>query len=294
MPTQPTGNDSEWDLRYAELGKRVSMALRELLENKHLYQRVAVDFTGLTEAPTATARERLAELFIAKCKRVIQLPWDCADNTGHYRRVGIDGDALRPTVPHVKLFCEECDRIEAFNSVSAEDMLGRDKERPEHELGGKTIQVFALSYLCQSCKRVPEVMLVRREGAQLSLCGRSPMEHTRVPSAIPKRIARFYRDAVVAYQCGHTLSGLFMLRTLIEQWARGYGVGGTEASAVLDAYVATLPADFKERFSCFRDLYNLLSADLHSATGDEGLFVNVLARIDEHFEARRLFKLAEP
>lgn len=122
----------------------------------------------------------------------------------------------------VRLFCSKCDRREPFNLVVAEDLLARDQDGDSQLYAGTTgtVQVFALSYLCQGCKRVPELFTVRREGPRLTLCGRAPIEHVVVPGQIPKDVKCFYRGAIVAHQSGETLAANFMLRTLIEQFAR--------------------------------------------------------------------------
>jgi hypothetical protein len=189
------------------------------------------------------------------------------------------------TVPDVKLFCTDCDRIEAFNAVSAEDFSGRGQDRSPFTVGGQTVQVFVLSYQCQSCKSVPEVFLVRRHGLRLTNAGRAPIEHVTVPADISKVVKRFFSGAIVAHQSGQTLAGLFLLRTLIEQFARAATASkATNADEVMEAYMATLPPDFKSRFSSMRDLYGELSEDLHSATGSPELFDSARNRITEHFE----------
>jgi hypothetical protein len=55
--------------------------------------------------------------------------------------------------------------------------------------------------------------------------------------------------------------------------------------------MATLPDDFKAHFASFRSLYDNLSDDMHTAKGNADLFESTLAQIEEHFEARRLFRL---
>ena len=96
----------------------------------------------------------------------------------------------------------------------------------------------------------------------------------------------------MAHQSGQTLAGLFLLRTLIEQWVReNTKHTDLEVDNVLDAYMNSLPADFKDRFPSLRDVYSKLSGDLHRATGSIDLFDETLKSIVEHFEARRLFKL---
>jgi hypothetical protein len=156
----------------------------------------------------------------------------------------------------------------------------------------KTVQVFVFSFLCQSCKNIPEVLLVRREGFKLTNSGRSPIEHVDVPPDIPNSMKRFYRGAVVAHQSGQTLAGIFLLRTLIEQWARSKAPPGQLlADAVLDAYMAPLPENFKSQFPSLRKLYEDLSVDIHIAKGDPTLYEETRAEIVRHFEARRIFRL---
>jgi hypothetical protein len=52
-----------------------------------------------------------------------------------------------------------------------------------------------------------------------------------------------------------------------------------------------LPADFKKRFPSLKDLYARLSDDLHRAAGAPDTFDKARQEIEEHFEARRLFKI---
>jgi hypothetical protein len=198
--------------------------------------------------------------------------------------------------PDVKLFCETCRRVEPFNSIFTADFL----ELGAKKVGGfKTkrgvVQIFVFSFLCQGCKIVPEVFIVRREDLKLILCGRAPIEHIEVPNVIPKQIKRFYSGAIVAHQSGQTLAGIFLLRTLIEQWAQSAAANKElPADKIIDLYLSTLPDDFKNRFPSLRTLYSELSFDIHTATGSAELFEKACNQIVEHFEARRLFKLTSP
>ncbi len=192
----------------------------------------------------------------------------------------------------MKLFCVTCGRVEAFNSVSTADVLRRVTHERPYQLPGGTVQNFVLSYLCQSCKSVPEVFLIRRCGVKLTIAGRSPIEHVDLPKVIPKVIQGFVRAAVVAHQSGQTLAGVFLLRTAVEQWSRvAVGDANLQADETLDKYMDMLPPDFNVRFPSLRALYADLSADMHSATGSTDLFDRACSEIVTHFEARRLFKL---
>jgi len=230
-------------------------------------------------------------------QKLIQANWHPLDKADwRESRPGLPVEGVTPPIkfqpPDVKLFCQSCDRIEAFNNISSEDFLRRDQPSRPFAVSGQTIQLFVFSFLCQSCKAIPEVFLVRREGLKLMNSGRSPIEHVGEPLAIHKSVRRFYRDAVVAHQSGQTLAGIFFLRTLIEQWARS-AVAGSDlpADKALDAYMRTLPEDFKARFPSLPSLYAELSADMHAALGDKNLFEKACAAIVKHFKARRLFEL---
>ena len=117
------------------------------------------------------------------------------------------------------------------------------------------------------------------------------MEHVQVPFEIPKEVARFYSGAVVAHQSGQTLAGLFLLRTLCEQWARRFAAADDHADQAINIYMDSLPEDFKGRFPSLRSIYEMLSADIHAATGSDELYVQMLTEIGEHFSARKVFKL---
>jgi hypothetical protein len=195
--------------------------------------------------------------------------------------------------PDVKLYCTKCGRLEAFNAVSTEEFLRRGAgSRDNFSTNQGIVQVFVMSFLCQSCKGVPEVFTIRREGAKLVLCGRAPIEHIEVPTVIPKQVRPLFSGAIVAHQSGQTLAGIFLLRTLIEQWAQSAAPSkGIQADEAIDSYLTTLPEDFKGRFPSLRALYGELSADIHCATGSSELFEKARNQILEHFDARRLYKL---
>jgi hypothetical protein len=163
--------------------------------------------------------------------------------------------------------------------------------RPFVSVKNEVVQVFALSYRCQPCKGPPEVFLVRRHGMKLALAGRAPIEHTAVPGYIPKTVRHFYSGAVVAHQSGQTLAGLFLLRIVIEQFAYASTGVRNRADDALEAYMAALPGDFKNRFTSLKSLYEKLSADIHAAAGSAELFKESAKAIAEHFDARRLFRI---
>ena len=276
----------------------VRQTFKMLLETKHLYQRLTVQFPSLTVFRSIPGHDKILDQGPTNMLRQKVVGQWLLANPGSGTPPSLPGDSLpgdswfsiRP--PDIRLFCDACGRVEAHNLDSATDML----ESVRHVADGNVIfQVFAVSYLCQACKEVPIVFLIRREGPRLTLCGRSPMENVAVPSCIPKAVQRYYAGAIVAHQSGQTLAGLFMQRTLVEQWCKPFGKDGkTEAREVIEAYGETLPPDFTQRFPSLRDIYGRLSDDLHAAAGSSDLFDTVLGEIERHFEARRLYELDAP
>jgi hypothetical protein len=274
------------------LSTRITSAFRELLTSKHLYQSVQLDteVTGIKEIEDAVGNVK-ASLMQGWLSQ-LESNWIADDPARRSDSLPLFSSRLRFCPPDIKTFCKECDGIEAFNLSSAEDLLARggSVNVPLRSRKGATVQVFALSYVCQSCKSIPEVFLVRRDGHRLTLSGRTPIEHVAVPSDIPKVVSRFYSSAVVARQSGQTLAANFFLRTVVEQFSNSKTSAGT-ADESIEQYMDALPKDFRARFPSFRDIYGVLSSDIHSAIGSSEVFDHRLEKVVKHFKARRLFEL---
>jgi hypothetical protein len=282
-----------------EFPNDISKGLKELLETKHLYQSVRLSCEETFQRTKVTSSvtnfiPKAKIVFEQQVKSYIWYPSDASNS----RPPAPNAEPInlpRFTTPDIKTYCQTCGRIEAFNSVSAEDFLGRNWGGP-FQVNGETVQIFIFSFLCQSCKQIPEVFVVRRQGFKLTLSGRSPMEAVQVPQEIPKQVRHFYSGAIVAYQSGQVLSANFMLRTLIEQWIRSFpeAQNHLKADQAVDWYMSQLPKSLTDHFPSIRDMYSKLSVDIHTAKGDAELFESILGQICEHFQARQLFKLSGP
>lgn len=277
--------------------ERAAAALHELLERKHLYQsvRAQLDETFIFECAAQAPTERRS-WFLAVGEMLKDGPWDLSpfgpggSGGNSVGQIG-GGDIRRLQVraPDVKLYCKMpgCRRQEPFNMVGCTDMLGG-----EYSLARPVRQIFGLSCVCQSCKGEPTIFLVRREGLKLTLVGRSSIEHVEVPTVIPRSVEHFYSGAVVAHQSGQTLAGNFMLRTLVEQWVRSFpSTAAMRVEDALDWYYSKLPEAFKQHSPSLREIYEHLSSDIHAAKGDESVFTSEMARIVEHFDGWRFYKL---
>jgi hypothetical protein len=148
-------------------------------------------------------------------------------------------------------------------------------------------------YQCQACKSIPEAFLIRRQESKISLSGRTPMEIVKVKNFLPKKQRKFCANAIVAYNSGQVLAGNFLLRTFIEQYIRDEckDPESRDVDDLFRKYGETLPEDFKQHFPSLQKVYDQLSNDIHGAVGSEAIFIKARADIEEHFDARRIFKL---
>ncbi len=274
------------DLKRAFSGL-VTDSLKALLETRHLYQTIHIGYTEVLSAhlPPEPVPAPYEGIKGQALQLLILTPWRVVDDV---RRLVGDSPTLPDKrlvvrAPDVKLYCTHCESREAFNPAGAHEMAQDVRDNA-------VTQVLALTFLCQSCKRIPEAFLVRREALKLTLAGRAPIERVLVPSDIPKAVRGFYSGAIVAYQSGQALAGVFMLRTVIEQFLRSIAPDPSMAAdALCDWYMGTLSTEFKARFPSLKHLYSRLSEAVHQAKADEALFEEVRERIDLHFSARALY-----
>jgi hypothetical protein len=275
---------------------KIAAMLKLLLQEKHLYQSVVLDFEPDFQNLSGGLPSHEQSKAITYGLDQLSAVWRFLDpSSGSKSPLSGPGTSItRPILPpDAELFCSTCSQIEVFSCLSVHD-LDSVFSRVTLSTSRPALQVFLFSYLCQSCKTFPEAFLVRREHNRLVLSGRAPIEHVDIPSAIPKHVRRFYSDAVTAHQSGQTLAGLLLLRTLVEQWCRlTSSHPSVQSVALIDEYLASLPEDFKIRFPSIRELYSDLSAAIHSAAGSSDFFDSVKDRIVAHFEARRLFTLSD-
>ena len=286
MPTDPFSHAAQ------HFPQTLTSAIRELLETKHLYQSVVVEMLPLPSRPAGFGEAVHARhLIFNEC---IHGTWLPIDQTDANAKTALSARAVLFLIPHVKMFCRECGRLEPFNPTVSAEVSGHVYSAAERSPWDPT-QVFAWAFVCQSCKGPPEVVLVRRDGMKLTLCGRAPIEHVEVPKVMPKSLSQYYSGAIVAHQSGQTLAGLFMLRTCIEQWVRYGSPEGELTETSMARYQDGLPLDFKQRFPSLPKIYTDISGALHAARADAELFESSREKIVEHFDARRLFRLpADP
>ena len=269
----------------------VAATFKRLIEESHLYQSVRVDPQQIIAECTAELTPDSAGSVTHIVNQCLGLRWVVLDPASAVKTAGMAKQGLLVPVDGAKLFCDECESPTATNLTSVAQMTRTlipmtASMNPTHE-------AFALNFQCQGCRTSHVTVLVARTENKLTLCGRAPIEQVVVPKVIPRRVRSFYTGATVARNSGQVLAANFLLRTLIEQFVRPFEPDSGEAEAALEAYATTLPQDFKDRFPSLKDAYGRLSVDIHTATGSEDLFAEMMEAVIEHFDARRLFRLAD-
>lgn len=279
-----------------QLNGALAAQLKVLLEQKHLYQKVEIDFQQMSEALEKRVileaeRRRFGYLVAGMSNVNLQLS----------ETQIVENNVPVPTLllQNVKLFCSQCKQRETFSITWHKDATAEvdAKSQADHRIAGVPLQIqlFLLVYQCETCKSVPVSFLLKRARWKLSIEGRSPIEEVEVPTFIPETEATFFRDATIAAQTGNVLAGLFYLRVFIEQFARRQTGkhGRNTGEEILQAYQELLPNRMREHAPSLGDWYNQLSAAMHEARNDVNLFDAASTAITEHFDFRRLYKIQD-
>jgi hypothetical protein len=276
--------------------------LKLLLEEKHLYQKVRLSADDILKTHGD-------KIFVPQNRKhyegeIHKALQGALNATAENQKFQTGEVELVLPVTNVKLFCEKCGAREAFRPIETYDVssLLRIKHQSQSTFGTVNFkisfrtdfQIFLFVFQCQRCEGNPTAFIVKRDGLDLFLEGRSPIEHVELPAFIPKKEIKWFRDAVIAFQSGKVLAALFYLRTFIEQFARRKT--GTESDKktgdeILTAYAGTISENLRSTMPSLREWYDNLSEALHTAKEDEQLFESARKAIEEHFDIRRVHKL---
>lgn len=281
-----------------------------LLENKHLYQYVEISTSGFASYIDREAQKEISlesqivpgrGFNISPSRSKKQILEDCKDKAieslrkaqcqMRFEKSLIQTGSIGISVPTIKAVCQNpgCGGLWPHNACPDPSWL-----IPSDSNASGSQQLFVLQYRCQACKKEPISFLIKRDGLKLTLAGRSPMEAIDVPKYLPKGIRKYYKGAVVAFNSGAVLPGIFMLRTMIEQHIRGVVNAGERkmtGDELTDAYAALLNSDFHSRYQSLKPVYVALSEAIHAAIDDKPeIFEVERTKILAHFEAKETFE----
>lgn len=270
----------------------ISHQFRLLLEYRHLYQSVTIG----RETLTVFLRSKSDGVKVEEewAKEVFNGPW-LLETQGRPLRPYVPLGEAQPAIPFeisgAKLMCARCGQVNPFNFVNGRDVMSEAYDHAKAHVQAECVQVFLLALQCQGCKDLPEIFLVSRRDLKITLTGRSPMETILIPDFLPKDQRKYFEGAILAFNCGQTLPGIFMFRTFIEQFVRSCSSRPSEpVDVLLDEYLASLDSHFKERFPSLKGAYGYLSEAIHAADESDEVFLRGKEDILGHFEARDLYK----
>jgi hypothetical protein len=298
-PAKPQVKDLDYEQGKHRLIQQVNAAIADTfartLQEKHLYQRVTIDF----DAILTDVRNRVNDGYIGR----FEIEWKRVSPEIALNSTGKHFEEFQLFPVNVKLFCRACQRREAYRCLLAKDVTSEldyayhtGQFTPPLNIR-KDFQLFVFAYRCEGCagKGKPEAFLLRREGWTFSLDGRSPIEHVEIPGFIPEKERRLYRDAVIANNAGKTLAAIFYLRSFIEQFSRRVtGLTGKQTGdEITSAYATTLPEHLRDTMPSLKEWYEKLSIPIHEAQDDDKTFEAALERINKHFEIRKVHEIPE-
>lgn len=306
-PLSPT--EAAFTLFRRRYNSFVAERLKNLLEEKHLYQKESIDpFELLKQLSEEKVIEGvvLTPAFIEELKSKIK----AFAYKGHQASDSPLVDAAEQILPclmtgNIKTYCRKCKRREPFKPIfysePTSEIIKKFEQHKQLQVdtfklsfNRAVFQLFVLVFQCQGCQGTPEAFLIQRAGPILYLHGRSPIEMVETPSFLPEKEADWYSDAIVAFNSRKILAGLFYLRTFIEQFARRLTGTLNEKKTgveIMEAYAETIPLKHRDTMPSLLEWYEKLSAALHCAEENEALFDEARSEIEEHFDFRRLYKL---
>lgn len=306
------------------ISQKVSLALQELLETKHLYQSVEIFEKEFDEPVNHILGGYKRELFRSEpgnqdadaiLKRrteklnqqrgaLLYSDWYFYTESNPPPGVPPIGSVELPPIPlpSVRVSCgsKQCKgSIQPHNSGFVGwryGVMSFDLQQV-----GSVMQIFSFPFQCQNCKEEPLVFLVKRDVLKLTLVGRSQFPEVLVPDYIPKELRKIYRNAVVANQVNFTLAAAMYLRTLIEQYfyqaipeAEIEAIkqkGNPRGDELAELYAKTLPAEFPSYVPSLRKAYDNLSQVMHRGDEDDEASKKVFSvkvDVEKHFEALKL------
>lgn len=285
------------------LQQAVQLAFKELLEERHLYQRHSIShepFEVLAEAltwqqsgMTSAQLEEHSAYADSIADQFSKAHWAIVEPRILTQRSRMKQDLSLPAMvwpTTILLACDLCNHEKSPHNLYTESELQERK-------GAKgSVQVFDLAFECQACKAEPLRFMIRREGLSLWIVGRSRFEQVATPDFIPAEERNFYSKAVIAFQTGNILAAHLYLRVLIERYMRRMtGVTGKKTGDQLwDEYSPLLDDDFAPRFRTLKTVYEELSFRIHDADESDdsnSQFEKSLKQVGDHFRQLELIPL---
>jgi hypothetical protein len=302
---------------HTEFNNAVQQCVKQLLEEKQLYQSLAVDVSKLKKLCSAIDHKDVnlsGNKYASKCGLVFgHHPTDAVYSLRKFfddwlegcsdvlwcpvtRLVLSEENLLTFTLPTV---CRPCGYCKAINPPHNPVVLEPTKLDPavsfETSTKDESVQVFVCQYQCQACKEEATIDVVRRKGLKLQLVGRSKFGRITAPSELPPSLHDLYNEATIAVGVSKLVAACAYLRLLLEKHFREHVSLPPRATGdeLMDAYMELLPPELPKQKFTLRAVYGELSKCLHGDAFTAEAFESCKARIARHFAILHLFPLSE-
>ncbi len=147
------------------LNKEIEAKFQSLLETKHLYQKVVIDWQKIVDAVKGRVMSWAHPEFFANIRGVPGMQFTLVTQVLSVARQGVLGAIpLVLLLKNATMFCRVCDRREAFRPILYKDLAVELRQLPAAKLVRHlpvtdTFQDFVLVYQCQHCEGVPETFI---------------------------------------------------------------------------------------------------------------------------------------
>lgn len=294
--------------------KAVEAAMRDLVQEKLLYQKVTVDLAGLAEALTKANVKTAPEKIAALQAEISVRPWrlethHMGDDPQHaeiHKLARTGGQAIGTPIeqmnlhfyaPSVRLACRVCKTKATFIAL-----MGSHERKLSYPFPRATQRgiehIYTVFYRCETCREVIHASLIRREGIRLHLCGFAPRREQAAARSVPKSVERILCDASNAVAEGDVYAGFYHLRTMIEHYIKvSCGIPlelQMRGEELISKHNSNLPIHLRSALPSLAVAYEKLSIHLHARTGDANEFSTHLNSICDHIEGVALLNKYAP
>lgn len=323
----PAADDNELQIQHGMIGRpespslertarlAIEAAFSEVVSGKLLYQKVAVDLSGLPAALKAAGVAATPKQLSSLEEEVAIRPWELethhqGDKALHLPIFATANVGSQPIgtplhkmqihfyAPAVQLQCATCKAERTFIALQSSRQFNLENPYPRSSSQGWTEQVYTLYYRCEVCRKFLYAVLVRRERLRLHLCGFAPRRLQTSVRSVPKSLQPILNDATNAVAEGDLHGGFYHLRTMIEHFAKlrlQTPLDSRERGEdLLQRYYATVPSNLKSSLPSLTKSYDTLSKNIHARAGTIEDFQSHVTAVCDHIQGLEfLSKYAE-
>lgn len=280
--------------------EEVSTLIRQLLEEKHLYQSLRLNEDIVKSIAQEIIHEEVSSEVIEMefNKFTSHFSWKPPRNNlvlaDHIeKKPNKKIQSIEITFPHIKSYCENCKGYQAFKMIFCQ--VFSDKKSVKSDL----FQHFLVIYECSYCENYEISFLIFREDEKITLVGRSQFGFKKPAPILPneEEYSQLISRAQISYDAHYYIAALSYLRLFIEKYVRNEtGIFTREESQnisdICEEYSQSLPVKLRSVIPSLKSIYEQLSAAYHQGDLEKineygTLYEQCLENLKKHFHGIR-------